>query len=68
MKTKINTYHAASVRRRRVKNVNILKYGDYIIWNHGEKCIQISTSMPGICLEICEHFRILRNKTILNGW
>ena len=41
------------------KNVNILEFGDYI-WNHHEKCIVISTNMPGIALEICEtkRFRI----------
>ena len=30
-----------------VKNVNILEFG-YYIWNPYEKCIQISTNMPGI--------------------
>ena len=35
-----------------LKNVKILEFGDYI-WNHHEKCIQISTHMPGIGLEIC---------------
>ena len=35
------------------KCVNILEFGDYI-WNHNEKCIEISTNMPGIGLEICE--------------
>ena len=29
------------------KNVNILKFGDDI-QNHREKCIEISTNMPGI--------------------
>ena len=33
------------------KNVKILEFGDYI-WNHHEKCIEISTNMPGIGLEI----------------
>ena len=33
------------------KNVKILEFGDYI-WNHHEKCIEISTNMPGICLDI----------------
>ena len=68
------TFHAAGVSRRQVKNVtkvskisNILEFGDYI-WNHHEKCIQISTNMPGIGLEMCEMLRILRNKTILYGW
>ena len=27
-----------------------------IIWNHHEKCIQISTNMPGIGLEIWGEF------------
>ena len=69
----INTFHAAGVSRRQVKmftkvlkNVNILEFGDYI-WNHHDKCIQISTNMPGICLEIYEISRILRNKTISYG-
>ena len=35
------------------KNFNILEFDDYI-WNHDEKCIQISTNMPGIDLVICE--------------
>ena len=40
---------------------------DYI-WNHHEKCIQISTNMPGIGLFcVCEISRVLRNKTILFG-
>ena len=30
-----------------VKNVEIVKFHDHI-WNHNEKCIQISTNMPGI--------------------
>ena len=29
------------------KKVKIMEFGDYI-WNHREKCIQISTNMPGI--------------------
>ena len=36
-----------------VKNVQILDFGDYI-WNHHEKCIEISTNMPSIGLIICE--------------
>ena len=44
-----------------------MEFGGYI-WNHHVKCIQISTNMPGIGLEICEILRILRNKTILYGW
>ena len=31
----------------------ILEFYDYI-WNRHEKCIQISTNMPGIGLGICE--------------
>ena len=30
-----------------VKNVKIGEFHDHI-WNHNEKCIQISTHMPGI--------------------
>ena len=36
-----------------VKNVKIVEFDDYI-WNHNEKCIQISTNMPGIGLVIPE--------------
>ena len=43
------------------KNVNILEFGDYI-WNHHEKCIEISTNMPGIGLEICEISRIFKQQ------
>ena len=51
-----------------VKNVKIVEF-HYHIWNHHEKCIQISTNMPDIDgLEICEISRILRNQTILYGW
>ena len=46
--------HAAGEYRRHVKkvtkfvkNVKILEFHDHI-WNHHEKCIQISTNMPGI--------------------
>ena len=35
------------------KNINILEFRDYI-WNHHEKCIQISTNMPSIGLVIPE--------------
>ena len=35
------------------ENVKILEFSDYI-WNHHEKCIQISTNMPGIGLLIRE--------------
>ena len=55
-----NTYHAAGVSRRQVKNVtkssikfNILDFGDYIC-NKLEKCIKISTNMPNIGVVICE--------------
>ena len=41
-----------------VKNVKILEFHDNI-WNHHEKCIQISTIMPGIGSVICEiHVKI----------
>ena len=36
----ITTFH-------NLKNVNILEF-HYHIWNHREKCIQMSTEMPGI--------------------
>ena len=36
-----------------VKNVKIPEFHDHI-WNHKEKCIQISTNMPGIGLVIHE--------------
>ena len=49
------------------QKVKILEFGNYI-WNHHEKCIQISTNMPGIHLEMCKISRILRIKTILHGW
>ena len=50
------------------KNLNILEFGDYV-WNHYEKCIQTSTNMPSIGLEMCEILRILREKKqILYGW
>ena len=36
-----------------------MEFGDYI-WNHHEKCIKISTNMPGVYIgfEICEIRRI----------
>ena len=40
------------------KNVKILECSEYI-WNHNEKCIEISTNMPGIGLEMFEFLRIL---------
>ena len=36
-----------------VKNVKIVECHDHI-WNHYEKCIQISTNMPGVGSVICE--------------
>ena len=36
-----------------VQNVKIMELYDYI-WYHHEKCIQISTNMPGIGLVIPE--------------
>ena len=56
----INAFHAAGECRRQVnrityfvKNVKIVEFHDHI-WNHHEKCIQISTNMPGIGSLICE--------------
>ena len=52
----INAYHAARMSRRHrqvqnfpkmLKGSKILEFHDHI-WNHHEKCIQISTNMPGI--------------------
>ena len=69
-----NTFHAAGVSRRQVKHfTKVLKMSTFWnlvtnIWNHHLKCIQISTNMPGIGLEISEISIILRNKTILHGW
>ena len=63
----VNRFHAAGVSRRQQKmsaNVKILEFSDYI-WNHHEECIQRSTNIPGIGLEI---LRILRNQMILYGW
>ena len=49
-----NAFHAASECRRQVKKltnlvkkVKIVEF-HYHIWNHNEKCIQLSTNMPGI--------------------
>ena len=57
----INAFHAAAGECRRqvkklkiiVKNVEIVEF-HYHIWNHHEKCIQISTNMPSIGLVIPE--------------
>ena len=50
----LNALHAAGEGRRQVKyltkfvkNVEIVEFHDHI-WNHNEKCIQISTNMPSI--------------------
>ena len=50
----VNASHAAGECRRQVKivttfvkNVEIVEFHDHI-WNHNEKCIQISTNMPAI--------------------
>ena len=50
----VNAFHAAGECGRQVKNetnfvknVRIVEF-HYHIWNHNEKCIQISTNMPGI--------------------
>ena len=61
----VNTLHAAGVSRRQfkngqqiVKNVKIVESRDKI-WNHHEKCIEISTNMPGIGSLILEiHVKI----------
>ena len=49
-----SAFHAAGECRRQVKsltkfvkNVEIMEFHDHI-WNHNEKCIWISTNMPGI--------------------
>ena len=50
----LNAFYAAGECKQRVKNVTTLvknvKIVDFYdhIWNHDEKCIQISTNMPGI--------------------
>ena len=58
--TRVNPFHAAGVSRRQVQNYKqVSKFvGDYI-WNHHEKCNQISTNMPGIGLEMSDILRIL---------
>ena len=50
------------------KNIKNLESGDHI-WNHHEKCIQISTNMPGIGLVIREiGWKCWKNpKTISDG-
>ena len=49
------------------KKIIFLEFGNYI-WNHREKCIQISTNMPGIDFVIreidFESLNILRNRTL----
>ena len=46
------------------KSFTILElYSDYN-WSHRDKCIQISTNMPDIGLEICEISRILRSNFV----
>ena len=73
-----NTYHAAGVIRRQVqncvkcsKNVEILEFGNNI-WNHREKCIQISTHMPSIGSIINEKGfdlkKKMKKKTLLFAW
>ena len=67
----VNTFHMADDDKnltkctknvtKCTKKVNIPEFGDYI-WNHSEKCIQISTNMPGIGLGIREILRFFRNK------
>ena len=58
----INAFYAADECRQHVKNIKMIEFGDYI-WNHHEKCIQMSTNMLGICLDICEMLRILKKTT-----
>ena len=50
----INAFHATGECRRHIKNLTkfvknfkIVEFHGHI-WNHNEKCIQISTNMPGI--------------------
>ena len=50
----VNAFHAAGECRRQVKNVTkfvknvkIVKFHDHI-WNHNEKCMQISINMASI--------------------
>ena len=52
---------------KNLKNLKIVEFCDNI-WNHHEKCIQISTNMPGIGLEMYEILRILETQAILCGW
>ena len=49
----INTAAGVHKFTKIVKNVKIVEF-HYHIWNHHEKCIQISTNMPGIGLVIRE--------------
>ena len=56
----VNAFHAAGECRRQVKkltkfvkNVKIVEF-HYHIWNHHEKCIQISTNMPSFGLAFPE--------------
>ena len=60
----LNTYHVAGVSKRQVQNVpkcsKIWKLGNCMTMESPlEKCIQISTNMPGIASLICEiHVKI----------
>ena len=60
IRSHVNAFHAAGECRRQVKNVtNFVKNVKIVefngrIWNHHEKCIQISTNMPSIGLVIPE--------------
>ena len=61
----LNTYLAAGVYTSKIslhffKNLNSFKF-DYHIWIHHGKCIQISTNMPSIGLEIPEIGVEIRN-------
>ena len=71
----LNAFRAAGECRRQfknatnlVKNVNIVELHDHI-WNHHEKCIQISTNIPGIGSVIpeitCEMLAFEKTNTIL---
>ena len=54
----LNAFHAAGECRRQGKNLNkIVKYFEIVkfhnhIWNHNEKCIQISTNIHSSICEI----------------
>ena len=43
---KENTFFQNTSESKQDKNVKILEFDGYIIWNHHEKRIQVSTNMP----------------------